>query len=60
LILIAFQSVAIPVKVKFKVMDENGKSIKGTTISIYDKNQLIGIKENAPAKITWKLESDSY
>ncbi|MDA7836184.1 hypothetical protein N9P66_02325 [Salibacteraceae bacterium] len=47
-------------KVKFKVMDENGKSIKGTTISIYDKNKLIGIKENAPAKITWKLESDSY
>lgn len=60
LIAISIQSFAIPVKVKFRVLDDNGEAIKGATVRVYDHNKLIGIKENAPAKVVWKLESDSY
>jgi len=54
------QSLAIPVKVKFRVIDINRDAIKGATIRVFDNNKLIGVKEDAPAKVVWKLESDSY
>jgi len=60
LIVISVTSFAIPVKVKFRVVDENGDAIKGATIRVYDNNKLIGIKEDVPAKVVWKLQSDSY
>lgn len=60
LLLFSVQSVAIPVKVKFKILDENGGALKGSTIRIYDNNRLIRMEENAPSKVVWKLESDSY
>ena len=58
LIVISVTSFAIPVKVKFRVVDENGDAIKGATIRVYDNNKLIGIKEDVPAKVVWKLQSD--
>lgn len=60
MLLFSVQSMAIPVKVKFKILDENGEALKGSTIRIYDNNRLIRMEENAPSKVVWKLESDRY